>query len=270
VSEVLSFHRPPSPLLAPVVASLSYIEGVFPHGRERVVPSGTSQLLFNLDADRLETFADNGVDCTESTAGAALSGVRSSHTVIDSGGRCALIIVGFRPGGAYPFFDAPSSATSGRLVGLDALWGGRGTLLRDRLLEAPSPEARLDLVEEGLRAHLVRPPVRDPFLTFAVAALDRGAHVSAVSERLGLTSKGFVRSFREQTGLTPKRFARIRRFQRTLSSIQCSSSTDWSELAARCGYFDQAHLIHEFREFAGITPTQYLPRAAGGHNHVAL
>jgi AraC-like DNA-binding protein len=267
---VLSVHRLPSPALAPLIASLMYVEGVLPPSRERVLPSGASQLLFNLEADRLETYADNGVDCVDSTAGAALCGVRSSHAVIGAGGRCAVLIVSFRPGGSYPFFGAPASATSGQLVGLESLWEHDGGTLRDRLLEAPAPEAKLDIVEAELRAHLVRPIARDPGLTYAVRALHDGVHVSAVCEGLGLSSKRFARFFSDRIGLTPKRFARVRRLQRTLSSIQSASAIEWAELAAQCGYFDRAHLVHEFRELAGITPTQYLPGTLGHRNHLAL
>jgi AraC-like DNA-binding protein len=267
----LSIFRPPGPVLAPMIESLMYLECVLPYGRDRVLPSGTSQLLFNLDADRLETFADNGTDRTDSTPGAALSGVRSSHTVIDAGGRCALLIVSFHPGGSYPFFNAPASATGGQLVGLESLWEGDGPMIRDRLLEAPTPEAKLDIVEAELRDHLVRPIARDAGLAYAIRALSEGKRVSAVSGRLGLTPKRFVRYFSDRTGLTPKRFSRVRRLQRTLSSIQGASDVDWAELATQCGYFDQAHLIHEFRELAGITPSQYRrPRTPGDLNHLAL
>jgi AraC-like DNA-binding protein len=270
MAEALWIRRSPSPVLAPFVESLIYVDGVLPFSRERVLPSGTGQLLFNLDADRLETFADNGIDRKDSTSGAALSGVRSSHTVIDAGGRCALLIVSFHVGGSFPFFGAPASATSGQLVGLESMWERDGATLRERLLEAPTPGVKLDIVEAELCAHLVRPIARDPGLTYGIRALSEGARVSAVSEELGLTSKRFVRYFSDRVGLTPKRFARVSRLQRTLSSIQGASAFDWSELAVQCGYFDQAHLIHEFRELAGITPSQYRPRTLDDRNHLAL
>jgi AraC-like DNA-binding protein len=266
----LWIRRSPRPELALHVESLMYVDGVLPFSRERVLPSGTGQLLFNLDTDRLETFADNGIDRKDSTSGAALSGVRSSHTVIDAGGRCALLIVSFHVGGSFPFFGAPASATRGQLVGLELMWEGKGTTLRERLLEASTPEVKLDIVEAELCAHLVRPIARDPGLTYAIRSLGDGARVSEVSKELGLSSKRFARYFSDRVGLTPKRYARVRRLQRTLSTIQGTSAVDWAGVAAHCGYFDQAHLIHEFHELAGITPTQYRSKVLENRNHVEL
>jgi AraC-like DNA-binding protein len=270
MSRVLSIRRHPSHALSPFIESLMYFEGELPTSRERVLPSGMSQLLINLVEDRLETYAENGIDLLDSTSGAALSGVRDSSTVIDAGGRCALLIVNFHSGGSYPFFDAPASASRDQLVGLESLWNVDGKTFRDRLLEASTPLARLDLVEAELRAQIVRPISYEPALSFSIRALNDGAPVLAVSESLGLTTKKFVRYFADRVGLTPKRFARVRRFQRTLASIQEASTIDWAELACRCGYFDQAHLIHDFHMLAGITPTEYLARTNGDRNHVAL
>lgn len=270
MNELRSFRRTPMAALAPFVASLLYFEGEFPHGRERALPSGTTQLLVNLDADRLTTYAEDGLTPLDETGGTAFAGARTSHIVLDPHEQRAILSVSFRHGGAFPFFSAPASGTVDQLVGLDLLWGSGGSLLRERLLESPTPEDKLRVLEAELLAHVVRPLVREPALAYAVAALDRGVSVSAITERLGFTSKRFVRFFTEQIGLTPKRFARVRRLQRTLSSIPPEPSADWAELAVQCGYYDQAHLIHDFRELAGITPTQYHPRAPGEHNHVPL
>ena len=76
-------------------------------------------------------------------------------------------------------------------------------------------------------------------------------------------SKAFCREF----GLTPKRFARVRRFARALRARRQEPSLEGAALAAQCGYVDQAHMIHDFREFAGSPPTALWPRElpdAGG------
>jgi methylphosphotriester-DNA--protein-cysteine methyltransferase len=71
-------------------------------------------------------------------------------------------------------------------------------------------------------------------------------------------------------GLTPKRFARVRRFGRVLQSIELGRPVAWSQVAASCGYFDQAHLIHDFREFSGMNPTLYRPRGQGDRYHAVV
>ena len=94
--------------------------------------------------------------------------------------------------------------------------------------------------------------------------------MSQVTSRVDVLPKRFVRRFRDQIGLTPKRFARVRRLQRLLGAVARDAGVEWAEAAAEHGYYDQAHLIHDFRELTGITPTAYRPRAANEWNHVPV
>ncbi|MBA3548045.1 MAG: AraC family transcriptional regulator, partial [Nannocystis sp.] len=109
-----------------------------------------------------------------------------------------------------------------------------------------------------------------PALRLAIAALERDVPVAAVGEQLGLSPRRLIDVFAARVGMTPKRFARLRRFQRVLSAISGARPPPWAELALQCGYFDQAHLIHEFRAYSGLHPTAYAARGPGGHNHVVL
>jgi AraC-like DNA-binding protein len=178
--------------------------------------------------------------------------------------------VAFRSGGAFPFFRPPADEVTGAHVGLDALWGRDGAALRERLLEASAPDAILDTLERELLAKAVRPLAPDAALDFAVSAFDRGATVATVLSRIGGSSRRFLRAFAERVGLTPKRFGRVRRFRRVLESIELGRPVHWTQVALACGYFDQAHLINDFREFSGLTPTAYAPRNYGDRLHVPL
>jgi len=73
----------------------------------------------------------------------------------------------------------------------------------------------------------------------------------------GLSHTRFIQLFRENVGLTPKLFYRVRRFRTLPDRIGKGMPVNWAELAVDCGYFDQAHLIRDFRAFAGITPLEY-------------
>jgi len=76
--------------------------------------------------------------------------------------------------------------------------------------------------------------------------------------------------FREEVGLTPKLYCRIRRFQQVLALIRCGKPVEWADIALSCGYFDQAHFVHDFRAFSGITPSAYASHRGPHTNHVSM
>jgi transcriptional regulator GlxA family with amidase domain len=174
----------------------------------------------------------------------------------------------FEFGGAAPFFSVPLLETRDRLVELADLWGRDGATLRERLLEAASPEQKLQIVETTLLDHVVGRLAPDPVIAVAAAALERGVSVSAVTSSLGLLPKRFVRRFSAQVGLTPKRFSRVRRLQRVLAAIELDRPVDWTAVAAEHGFYDQAHLVNDFRELTGVAPSAYQPRSATERNHI--
>jgi AraC-like DNA-binding protein len=267
--------RRPAGALAPFVESIWYFESAsFAHERERILPTGAMQLLVNLEEDELRTYHGPGYTDVMRLPGAALSGTYRDHFAIDTAEQRSIAGVAFRSGGAFPFFREPADEVSNAHVELGWLWGRGGATLRERLLEASaterSPGAILDTLERELLARAVRPLAPDPALEFAVSALDRGATVAAVLSRIGGSSKRFLRAFAERVGLTPKRFERIRRFRRVVDSIELGRPVSWTQVALACGYYDQAHLINDFREFSGITPTAYAPRSYGDRSHVPL
>jgi AraC-like DNA-binding protein len=78
--------------------------------------------------------------------------------------------------------------------------------------------------------------------------------------------------FRAEVGMTPKLYSRVRRFQLALARARATPRADWARLAGECGYFDQSHLIHDFRQFCGLGPTDCLRhlRVPVKENHVPL
>jgi transcriptional regulator GlxA family with amidase domain len=98
--------------------------------------------------------------------------------------------------------------------------------------------------------------------------------ISAVTDQVGLSDRRFIQLFSQHVGLTPKLFCRVQRFQRVLRNIVSTAAydsvIDWPQIALTCGYFDQAHFIHDFRAFSGINPTTYVANKTQFQNHVAL
>lgn len=261
--------RSPSPALAPFVASIWRFRGRFGHAYERVLPTGTMQLLVNLHEDEMRLYPGDGDTVVHRLRGAIVCGAHTKYIAIDTDEQRDIVGINFRPGGAFPFVAAPADATE-TYVELDALWGRTGALLRERLLAAADTEAILRTFEAALLAQAIKPLEPDPTVLFAVSSFGRGIGVTQVTKQLGMTSARFIRHFSKIVGLTPKRFARVLRFHRVLDVASQGRRIDWARVAVECGYFDQAHLIHEFREFSGMNPTAYRPRSHVDSTHVPL
>jgi methylphosphotriester-DNA--protein-cysteine methyltransferase len=171
------------------------------------------------------------------------------------------MVVNFKLGGASPFIGIPAGNMHNRNVPLDALWGSAALDLRDRILKARMPDARFRLLEQCLlgQAHAVREC--HPAITFALRefeAVPQSQNIADITKRTGLSLKWFIELFRAAVGLTPKLYCRLQRFRAVVARIGQQLQPDWAELACACGYFDQAHLIRDFRNFSGLSPTSYL------------
>jgi AraC-like DNA-binding protein len=265
-------QRVPRPPLDSFVESIwVYRSAPRPHALERVLPTGAAQLIVNLKEDQTRLYDPKVPTVCVATVGTILAGVRSRYQVLDTSEQEYVAGVAFRPGGTVPFMRVPAHELSEVDVPLDALWGGRRTAaLRDRLFEADSADAQLDVLEDVLR-EMWSPPGLHPAVAFALTAFDRvplTSNIGAVSASIGMSAKRFIERFKTEVGLTPKRYCRLRRFQRTVSRAHRGRDVDWAGVALDCGYFDQAHFIHDFRSFAGLTPTSYRAARTEFQNHV--
>lgn len=243
------------------------------HAKERLMPNGESSIIFNLrddpiciyDADDMGRYTSHGL--------AVISGARTNCFVIDTSQEERVFGIQFQPGGAFPFFRAPASELKNTTVALECLWKEAAGELRERLLAASTIDSMFALAEKYLLAQLVRQLELHPAVDFARQHFCRSPHlatVASVLDRIGLSQHRFIQLFHHQVGLSPKAFCRVRRFQRVLHTVHGSRDVDWAQVALECGYYDQPHFIHDFREFSGLTPAQYLARATEHLNHVPI
>lgn len=266
---MINLAAPPlSPALRPYICSLHYHETDLPFELERIVPSGQAHLMINLAEDEFRTWPHASPANAIRHAGAVLAGPHACPAILDTREFSWLAAVQFRPGVAGQFFTMPMTEARDQIVSLEHLWPSDGHLLRECLLEAPTPRDKFAVLEEWLLRHLR--PVHDPAIAWAAAALRRPVSVAAVASRLGLQPKTLGRRFAAQSGLTPKRFARVCRLQAVLRAVRQTAQVDWCALAAEHGFTDQAHLAHEFRALAGIAPTEYKPQSAQRGNHIPI
>jgi AraC-like DNA-binding protein len=264
----------PRPPLSEFVDSLWLYEGYTQaHAKERVLPTGEMQIVINLGEDHFSVYDRDDTDRCQIFRGPLVSGAHSEYVVISTAMQACVMGVHFRPGGAFPFLGRPAGELRDTTAPLDALWGKAAIDLRDELLEAATHQARFEILERVLLNKLTRSVGRRGAVAFALRQFMAAPHmttIAAVSEQIGLSSKRFIQVFRDETGFTPKVFCRIRRFQQALARMEGRKTLEWANVALDCGYFDQAHFIHDFRAFSGINPTAYLSHQTPHRNHVRL
>ncbi len=269
-------HRPEPPL-GDFVDCFWLILGGEALRKERVLPSGTSELVINLHEDevRIHDFSQPAHYIRYS--GGVVSGAHSRPFVCDALQHRSLLGVHFKPGGAFPFFGVPACELTEAHVDLADLWGREGPNLRDRLCAAQSPGKQFQVVERALLDRFRRASKLHPAIPMALdlfGPAGGGSAVRDVARNVGFSQRRFIQIFRTQVGLTPKLLCRILRFQRArvvakqreqrpfsyAGSPQRRSVVDWAGVASACGYYDQAHLINDFKEFSGVSPAEYVQR----------
>ena len=205
------------------------------------------------------------------TSGSVLSGAQSRFQVIDTSEQEYVAGVAFKPGGTVPFTRMPAHEACDADVPLEALWGCKRTAtLRERLLESGSIEAKLDALEAVLH-EMWRPARAASGRRFCVGRVRSSAtdDEHCRGDRLHRAKREAIhRAVQEEVGITPKVYCRIRRFQRAVTMATRGRQVEWTRVALDCGYFDQAHFIHDFRSFAGLTPTAYQSARTSFQNHV--
>jgi AraC-like DNA-binding protein len=261
--------RRPSPQLEPFVSQLWYFDGNdFASSRERRLPSTTLQLVINLHDDSLRWWDGEALAREHELSGAAVSGVYVAPFAIATQEQRRVIGAVFRPGAAPALLGVPAHELADTHVELEALWGADARRQRRLLLDAESPGRVLETFDRVLCARIEG--AIDPLIAFAVRALERGCSVAQVARAVELGGQRLRQRFSAAVGVTPKAYARIARLQRVLVAAARPARGNWAQLAVESGYFDQAHLIQDFRSLTGLTPSGYHPRAPDDLRHVLL
>ena len=191
------------------------------------------------------------------------AGLYAGPVVIESRGGACCVQVNFTPLGARRFFGLAMSELTDRMVGLDDVLGIEGIALRERLGNAHAWSARFAIVETFVAARLAKARETQAEIAWAydrIIVSGGRIRVSSLADRLGWSRKHLLGKFSNAIGVGPKTLSRIVRFNRALG-LSRQGKSDWADIAADCGYADQAHLVREFRDLAGETPTALAAQA---------
>jgi AraC-like DNA-binding protein len=191
-----------------------------------------------------------------------VAGLSESSAYVVAEGAASCLQVDFTPIGAHLFFGTPMRELTNRVVDVDDVLGRDGNLVA-RLEAAPTWDARFALIDEVIAARVgeARRPAPEILWAWRALEITNGAvRVATLAERVGRSRRHLAAQFREHVGLTPKTYARVARFSLAVKLLRVGRVESFAELAHECGYFDQAHLIRDFRQFAGTTPPEFAGR----------
>lgn len=240
---------------------------------ERVVPDGAMRLVFNLG----DAPSANGNE------GQAVQAIGASATpvVLRMRRKVEGLSVTLRTGAAAALLGVPageigeSGGIHGSALHLDALWHGEGALLLERMAGARSDAARVALLHTVLQQRLQG---RETAGNAAAAATHAAQLIASsggrrplreVAVAIGVGERRLQQLFHAHVGLSPRAWSRLARMHGCLRALRRQPSPAWADVALEGGFYDQSHLVNEFRALCGVTPTEFMGRAIAGSSKTA-
>ena len=238
------------------------------HGAEAVEPVVARlgmMLEFQFrDPYRIPSFSDESENpCSPITVIGPIS--RRRVRLIVRGDVSALAVI-FEPSGFYQLFGAPASPLAERGTEGHAVLGPGVSKLNQRLGNSTSFSQRVSLLDDFFLFRLQRSKSKPDQLHGFRAFLQAGTHskVAQVARELGMSARQLERKSLEYFGVSPMMLTRISRFQRALT-MGTREAISWLQIAHASEYYDQMHMIRDFRTFAGGPPTKSFASIAPHH-----
>lgn len=206
----------------------------------------------------LEVSFGEGWTIDGTQVGSFAAGLHTRQVTTEHAGRSFGMEIGLEPPAAYGLLALPLHGLAGRVVALEDVLAEPS--LVERLYEAGTWERRFALLDAVLARRLAAARPASPGVLWAWRRLVEthgGVAVGALAEELGWSRKRIVARFREEIGLPPKAAARLLRFERARALAEASARPDWGRIALEAGYYDQPHLINDFRAVTGRTPATF-------------
>ncbi|MEM7001996.1 MAG: AraC family transcriptional regulator [Pseudomonadota bacterium] len=250
-----------APPLSQWIESIFHYQDFQPdHSIERVVPTGHTFILIELDGFERSTFDNSSLKVRGKFRQAWLSGPQQNFLSISAHMNSEMFVVQFKPYGAYMFLKQRLDELAERVVPGQEVLDGAAIELRDKLLAAESSADKFQVAESWLASRYDASCAPAPELLEFIDRLQAEpvAKLNQLMGAYGGSQKHLIDQFKRYVGLTPKRYQRIVRFNELLATMQSEQQVNWSDVAHRCGYADQSHFIREFKKFSGFNPQAFI------------
>ncbi|MFW6074243.1 MAG: helix-turn-helix domain-containing protein [Chloroflexota bacterium] len=255
----LARRMPAEPLRSYLHGYQGYREAGGKPIRRKELPNGEIPLIINLGAPYRIYHPRHSPDWGEWPS--FLAGLHDVHTISESTDGAYCIQVNFTPIGAHLIFRESMLDLTNGMFSFSDIGGPGADLLVEALHSLPSWEAQFDLLDSFFLERIADARLPSPETDWAWRQIQLSAgcsQIGTLAEEIGWSHKHFIARFREQVGMSPKKVARILRFKRVVQHLGEIEQPDWALIAREAGYYDQAHLVRDFRQFTGSTPAAFL------------
>ncbi|MXX85430.1 MAG: AraC family transcriptional regulator [Acidobacteria bacterium] len=229
-------------------------------GPERIVADGVVEAIFHYRTPFAMRFAD--AEATRQPVSLLVSQTRR-FVEIEPAGAGGFIAVRFHPWGAHQFLPVPMLDVADRATPADEVWRRPDVReIEERIGTAATDAERVNALQAFLLRHLEKH--RRPDVSGLVRTLWRApppVRIDRIADSLGIGQRRLERTFETSLGMTPKHLTRLTRFLRACRSLREAPDARLTGVACDAGFYDQAHFIHEFRAFAGMTPGRFAANA---------
>jgi transcriptional regulator GlxA family with amidase domain len=247
---------PAPPPLDTLVRCFWFLRGDDMGGEPQViVPDGRLEIILHLANPFSRLDAEHRAHVQSPSL---LSGQLTAPIKLCANGATDIVGIRFRTAAASAVLRVPLAELTDRVEALNDAAPSLAQSLYAAAASGLTPQSRVDALARALTRFVHRTP--DPLATAVVQSIEStpSLRLRLVADQYGVTPRTLERRLREHAGLPPNVLRRLLRFRRAFRMLDQAPAGTWAQVAARAGYFDQAHLIRDFRQFAGAAPSEFL------------
>jgi AraC-like DNA-binding protein len=198
---------------------------------------------------------DGCIDIVFNEGAGFVVGTMTTPIIVEPGN---FVGVRFKSGKASMFLNFDAAELTDQKTELQNISHRDGAMLIEKLNDAEGLPQKIKILDANLSSWFRHKSNNNvDYVIQKIMESQGNVSINSICYSLDLSRQHLARLFQEYVGIRPKQFARVIRFQALLKNVRESPKINWADEAAMLGYYDQAHLISDFRQFSGTSPEKF-------------